>query len=80
MKNRSLNWYLRAGLLVGGVLTGINHFFNLPHFVYGFGLGIGLALEIIGTYAINHDLRNLRECKKRVLGFASKSGNPLNLL
>jgi hypothetical protein len=66
------NWYLRAGLLLVGVLLGVNHFFELPHLVYGLGLGLGIALELIGLYAINHDLKKIRECKKRIFGAAGK--------
>lgn len=66
MKN-NMNWYLRLGLLITGIIMGVNHFIQLPHILYGFGLGLGIALEFIGIYAIKHDLSKIKNFKKNLI-------------
>ena len=61
------NWYLSTGILLIGVLIGIDHFTELPDFLYGLGLGLGIALELIGAYAVRHNMKKIKEFKKRAL-------------
>jgi hypothetical protein len=73
---KRFNWFLRIGLLLVGVLFGVNHFIELPDFVFGLGLGTGIVLEMIGIYAINHDISKLRGCKKTAFSLFTKKGCP----
>jgi len=61
-----MNIYLKAGLLLVGALLAINHLIILPHFLFGLGLGLGIALELIGAYAARHDMENVKKFKKRL--------------
>jgi len=72
MRQRKMNWYLRVGILLVGVLIGLNHFIELPEALYGLGLGLGIALELIGAYAIKHDMHKAKEFKKRLLHIFAK--------
>lgn len=66
------NWCPGVGVLVVGVLWGINHFIKLPDFIFGLGLGLGIALELLGVFAIRHDMTKVRRCKKRALHLLAK--------
>jgi len=68
MKNR----YLYIGVLLAGIVFGVNYFIKLPDFIFGLGLGLGIALELIGAYATRHDMTKVREFKKRALHIFAK--------
>lgn len=75
MKHRKFNWYLRIGLLLAALVLTIKRFFDLPDFIYGLLLGTAVVLEIIGVYAINHDIKKLKTAKKELLSPAKSSQN-----
>lgn len=66
MKNNNVNLFLSLGLLTIGIVIGFNHFIELPHFIYGFGLGVGLTLELIGMYFSKHDITKVRVLKRNL--------------
>ena len=67
MKEQKKNWYLSFGLLTIAVMSTLKIFFDLPHFAYGIGLGLGLVLELTGLYTMRHDLTKFRNAKFSLL-------------
>ena len=62
------NKFLGLGLFISGMSLILRHFsVPIPDFVYGLLLGTGIGLELIGIYAINHDLSKLRKFKRSFL-------------
>jgi hypothetical protein len=52
--------FIAIGLFGHNIIT-------LPDFVLGFCLGVGIALNLIGAYAIRHNITKLREFKKNLV-------------
>lgn len=67
MKIKQMNLYLSLGLLINAIILSANHFIVLPDFIYGLGLGIGISLELIGIYSINHDINKIKNFKKNLI-------------
>ena len=62
------NKFLKIGLVIITIMLILHiHLINLPDFFEGLGYGIGIALELIGIYSMNHDVSKLRNFKKEVL-------------
>lgn len=54
---KKANKTLIIGIFIITITTSLRHFtIQLPEFVLGLGYGIGIALELIGVYSINHDI------------------------
>jgi hypothetical protein len=65
MKDRKPNKYIIIGLLLCAAVPSIDRFIYLPEFVHGVGMGLGITLELIGLYSLNHELK-LRTWKKNL--------------
>lgn len=68
MKNNQKNWCLSLGLIIIGIVFGVNHFIKLPDIIEGLGIGISLGLELIGLYSTNHDITKIKIFKKNLIG------------
>lgn len=66
MKKSNLLFIIGA-LIVGIMMILRELSIKMPDFVEGLGLGMGIACELMGAYAMNHDLSKLRNFKKRLL-------------
>lgn len=64
MKNNQMNGYLAAGLFIVTITLVIKQFAALPEVINGFGLGLGIALELMGVYSINHDISKIKNFKR----------------
>lgn len=67
MKNKQMNLYLILGLLINSIIFSVNHFIELPDFISSLGIGIGICLELIGLYSINHDITKIKNFKKNLI-------------
>lgn len=62
------NTFLRVGMAIIGIMFLLKICsIHLPDFIEGLGFGAGIALELIGIYAINHDISKFRKYKRNVL-------------
>ncbi|NEZ52907.1 hypothetical protein FCV20_13190 [Clostridium botulinum] len=65
---KKANKTLIIGIFIITITTSLRHFtIQLPEFVLGLGYGIGIALELIGVYSINHDISKLQNCKRNFI-------------
>jgi hypothetical protein len=64
---KKLNNFLYIGLLIVGAIQFLNHLVDLPHFIYGLGLGIGLSFELIGVFTMKYDISKIRKYKINLL-------------
>ncbi|WBW96447.1 hypothetical protein [Oceanirhabdus sp. W0125-5] len=60
---KKTNKYITTGLLIYAITLLLKHLIGLPEFIYGLGLGISIALELIGAYSINHDISKFKNFK-----------------
>lgn len=67
MKNNQMNSYLILGLFICSIVLFFNRFIGLPEIISGFGLGIGIALELIGVYSMKHDITKIKKFKKSLI-------------
>lgn len=67
MKKNSLNNYLATGLLLYGLVSILNRTIGLPEFINGLGMGTAICLELIGFYAMKHDMAKFRNFKKNLV-------------
>ncbi|MDP4185934.1 MAG: hypothetical protein Q8862_12340, partial [Bacteroidota bacterium] len=58
---------LRIGIFIVGITLLLSHLTNLPEFICGLGLGIGIAFELIGVYSMNHDTSKIKSYKMKLL-------------
>ena len=65
MKNK-MNWYLKSGLLISSIVIGVNHIIELPGSIHGFGIGVAIALELVGIYSLRHDMTKIKNFKKNL--------------
>lgn len=63
---KKLNKMTSIGLFIVVLTFILPRFIALPHLILGLGLGVGLTLELIGAYSMNHDISKLRNCKKNM--------------
>ncbi|KEJ00764.1 membrane protein [Clostridium botulinum A2B7 92] len=62
------NKTLSTGIFIIAITTILRHFLiQLPEFALGLGYGVGIALELIGAYSINHDTSKLQNCKRNFI-------------
>ncbi|ACA53722.1 hypothetical protein ACLD43_04970 [Clostridium botulinum] len=65
---KKANKALVIGIFIIAITTSLRHFtIQLPEFVLGLGYGVGIALELIGLYSINHDISKLQNCKRNFI-------------
>lgn len=75
------NIYFTTGLLVFALTLTAEQFIpDYPHFLRGAGLGLGLFLEILGTYLNCHDMpewmkKKSQWVKKHVFGKVPVNGS-----
>ena len=67
MKNNKMNHFLMAGLLVISITQILGHLISLPEIIQGFGMGLGLSLELFGVFANKHDLTKFKEFKRNIV-------------
>lgn len=67
MKKRKMNKYISSGLLLISTVLFLEHLIDLPEIIQGFGLGLGICLELIGAFTSKYDMTKLKEFKKRIL-------------
>ncbi|WP_374163280.1 hypothetical protein [Arcticibacter sp. MXS-1] len=64
---RRANKSLSMGMLLVALSLTLKHFFvQLPDFLMGLLLGSGIGLELLGIYAMKHDLTPVRNFKKKI--------------
>lgn len=63
---RKLNKYISFGLLINGFWLFSNRFFQLPEFINGFCVGLGITLMLWGAYIENHDVTKIKNFKKNI--------------
>jgi hypothetical protein len=60
--------YLRIGLAIIAIMIFLHLYaIHLPDFIEGLMFGCGIALEIIGIYAMKHDLSKFRNFKMKLV-------------
>ncbi|WP_069659715.1 hypothetical protein [Arcticibacter eurypsychrophilus] len=65
MKKR--NWCMTVGCLVLATALILKHILpGLPDAIYGLCFGMGIGLELIGLYTLNHDLSALKRYKMNI--------------
>lgn len=67
MKNNRLNKYIIWGLLINSIILSVKQFINIPESISGFGMGLGIALEIFGIYFIKHDITKIKNFKRNLI-------------
>lgn len=67
MRNNKMNRYMVLGLSINTFLMSIKHFIEIPDVLACFGLGIGISLLGIGIYAMNHDMREIKNLKRNLI-------------
>lgn len=60
---RKINKLLSTGLLLVGITMFLKNVVGIPEFFAGLGIGLGLFFELLGFYALNHDVSHLRMFK-----------------
>lgn len=64
---KKYNYFISAGLLIISLMLILKHFaIQLPDFIQGFGYGIGIALELMGAYLVNHDISKIKNYKRKL--------------
>jgi len=62
------NKFMKVGLLIIAIILLPKNFSaQLPDFIQGLGYGVGIALELIGIYSINHDIFKFKNYKTNLL-------------
>lgn len=63
---RKLNKYISFGLLINGFGLFSKQFFQLPEFINGFCVGLGITLILWGAYIQKHDITKIKNFKKKI--------------
>ncbi len=64
---RQWNKFLSMGLLIFGITLFLKNVIGIPEFFVGFGIGLGLFFELLGAYALRHDVSHLRMFKVKFI-------------
>lgn len=67
MKNNQMNSHLILGFFICSIVLFFNRLIGLLEIISGFGLGIGIALELIGVYSMKHDITKIKNFKKSLI-------------
>ncbi len=67
MKNNRLNKYIIVGMLINSIVISAKQLANIPDSISGFGMGIGIGLEIFGVYSMNHDITKIKNFKRNLV-------------
>ncbi|NRD79023.1 hypothetical protein HPT25_16805 [Bacillus sp. BRMEA1] len=60
--------FFRIGLVIIAIMLLLHLYsIHLPDFIEGLMLGSGIALELIGVYAMKHDISKFRNFKMKLL-------------
>ena len=66
MKNK-INNKIKMGLLFYAIFSFTKQFFEVPHFISGFLIGISIACYIMGAIELNHDISKFKNWKKSLI-------------
>lgn len=62
------NKILCIGILIVCIMLILKHMsVNLPDFIYGLCMGVGIGLELLGIYSINHNTTKFKQHKINIL-------------
>lgn len=67
MKRIGNNKLLSIGISVIGIALLLKYITQVPDSIYGFLTGLGIGIELLGIYSLNHDISKLKNFKKKLL-------------
>lgn len=67
MKNNKMNKYVILGMLINSIAISAKQLANIPDGIYGFGMGLGIGLEIFGLYSMKHDTTKIKNFKRNLI-------------
>lgn len=67
MKNNKMSKYVILGMLINSIVISAKQLANIPDGISGFGMGLGIGLEIFGLYSMNHDIAKIKSFKKNLI-------------
>ncbi len=67
MKNNKMSKYVILGMLINSIVISAKQLANIPDGISGFGMGLGIGLEIFGLYSMNHDIAKIKNFKKNLI-------------
>lgn len=67
MKRIGNNKLLSIGIFIIGITLFLKHITQVPDGIYGFLIGLGFGIELLGIYSINHDISKLKNLKRKLL-------------